>query len=67
MVTGLEFSRMCARGGLHIFDYAEYPLIILIHISGSRKEFINLKMRGMTLLTGMQHIRRHWNREIEYL
>ncbi len=28
MATGLVFSKTCARGGLHIFDYAEYPSLI---------------------------------------
>lgn len=28
MVTGLLFSKACTRGGLHIFDYAEYPSLI---------------------------------------
>ncbi|MFP4400789.1 MAG: 2-oxoacid:acceptor oxidoreductase subunit alpha [Candidatus Woesearchaeota archaeon] len=28
MVTGLMFSKMCSRSGLHIFDYIEYPSII---------------------------------------
>lgn len=27
-VTGQMFSRMCVRGGLHIFDYTEYPSLI---------------------------------------
>lgn len=28
MMTGLTFSKACTRGGLHVFDYIEYPSLI---------------------------------------
>lgn len=57
MSIGLAFSKTCSRGGLHIFDYPEYPSLIrgghnVYYVCVDEKEIFSQK-RAVNLLVAL--------------